>query len=163
MARWLDRDTLAVAPDFGPGSLISSGYPRIVKEWRRGTPLAQARLIYAAQPSDLSGSAYRTFTPGFEYTFVERQLSFFAGELLLRRGGDLLRIDKPDDASAFTVRGQLLISLRSDWRVGGATYPQGALLAIDFSRFLAGARHRTAPRRWRLAPGCATRKTPELV
>jgi prolyl oligopeptidase len=35
---------------------------------------------------------------------------------------------------------RLLLSLRSDWTVGGATYPQDALLAIDLDRFLAGAR-----------------------
>ena len=34
---WKDRDTLFVGTDFGPGSLTDSGYPRIVKEWKRGT------------------------------------------------------------------------------------------------------------------------------
>jgi prolyl oligopeptidase PreP (S9A serine peptidase family) len=35
-----DRDTLFVGTDFGPGSLTKSGYPRIIKEWKRGTPLS---------------------------------------------------------------------------------------------------------------------------
>jgi prolyl oligopeptidase PreP (S9A serine peptidase family) len=29
--------------DFGPGSMTDSGYPRIIKRWKRGTPLAAAR------------------------------------------------------------------------------------------------------------------------
>ncbi|HRL05316.1 MAG TPA: S9 family peptidase, partial [Brevundimonas diminuta] len=37
---WLDRDTLLIATDFGPGSLTESGYPFIVKSLTRGHPLA---------------------------------------------------------------------------------------------------------------------------
>ena len=37
------RDTVLVGTDFGPGSLTDSGYPRIVKRWRRGQPLEDAR------------------------------------------------------------------------------------------------------------------------
>ncbi len=34
----------------------------------------------------------------------------------------------------------MLLTLRSDWTVGGTTYPQDALLAIDLDDFLAGSR-----------------------
>src|SRR5215468_9218754 len=34
---WRDEDTLWVGTNFGPGSLTDSGYPRIVKLWKRGT------------------------------------------------------------------------------------------------------------------------------
>ena len=37
---WIDRDTVYV----GFGDLTSSGYPRTVREWRRGTPLDEATL-----------------------------------------------------------------------------------------------------------------------
>ena len=39
---WLDEDHLYVGTDFGSGSMTASGYPRIAKVWRRGTPLAAA-------------------------------------------------------------------------------------------------------------------------
>ena len=39
---WEDHDTVLVGTDFGPGSLTESGYPRIVKRWRRGQPLEDA-------------------------------------------------------------------------------------------------------------------------
>jgi len=137
---WLDRDRLLVATDYGAGSMTGSGYPRIVKEWRRGTPLTDAGLVYEGQPGDTSVSAWREQTPGFQHQFVMRWTSFFTNELMLREGRKLIRINKPDDATAFTVREQLFVKLRSAWKVGGATYPQGALLAIDFSKFLAGER-----------------------
>jgi prolyl oligopeptidase len=39
---WRDADTLLVATDTGPGSLTDSGYPRTVREWRRGTSSTRA-------------------------------------------------------------------------------------------------------------------------
>ena len=137
---WIDKDRLFVATDFGPGSMTASGYPRIVKEWRRGTPLQEARLVFEAGSGDLSASARRDLTPGYERDFVTRQIGFYSSELFLREGARLTKIDKPLDANAFAVRDQLLIELRSDWTLGGRTWPQGALLAIDFARFMAGGR-----------------------
>jgi prolyl oligopeptidase len=138
---WIDADTLFVATDFGPGSMTSSGYARIVKEWRRGTPLTAARTVYEALPGDLGVGAYRDFTPGHAFQFVTRQIGFYSSELFLRDGDRLEKVGKPDDASAYTVRDQLVIELRSAWTAGGQTYAQGALLATDFRRFMAGERH----------------------
>src|SRR2546430_16343728 len=45
---WIDIDRIYVGTDFGPDSLTASGYPRIIKEWRRGTPLAEATTVYEA-------------------------------------------------------------------------------------------------------------------
>jgi prolyl oligopeptidase len=145
-AGWIDRDTLFVATDFGPGSMTESGYPRVVKEWKRATPLADARPVYEAQTDDLSASAWFDYTPGHERQFVQRQIGFYSSELFVRdpASGVLTRIDKPEDAEAFTVRGQLLVQLRSDWTIAGVTWPQGALLAIPFSAFMAGGRDFTA-------------------
>lgn len=135
---WIDRDTLFVGTDFGPGSLTESGYPRIVKEWRRGTPLEAAATVFEARPDDLSASAWTDATPGFERAFVQRQIGFYSSELFLRRDGRLIKLPKPEDANAFAVRDQLVIELRSNWEAGGTTYPQGALLAADFDAALGG-------------------------
>jgi prolyl oligopeptidase len=141
-ASWIDLDAVFVSTDFGPGSMTSSGYPRVVKEWRRGTPLAGARPVYEAKEDDLSASAWFDYTPGHERQFVQRQIGFYSSELFVRNpaSGALTMVDKPEDADAFTVRDQLLVQLRSDWTVDGASWPQGALLAIGFQDFLAGAR-----------------------
>jgi prolyl oligopeptidase len=139
---WIDADTLFVATDFGPDSMTTSGYPRVVKAWRRGTALDEATLVYAAQPDDLSASAWADPTPGHTRQFVLCQVDFYTSELLLRDAGDgrLIPIAKPADANAFALRDQLIVELRSDWTIADRTWPQGALLAIDFDRFMAGAR-----------------------
>lgn len=40
---WEDPDTVLVGTDFGPDTLTDSGYPRVVKRWRRGTPWPRPR------------------------------------------------------------------------------------------------------------------------
>jgi len=138
---WIDRDTLFVGTDFGAGSLTESGYPRIVKQWRRGTPPDSATTVYEAAVDDLTASGHQDTTPGWERGFVQRQIDFYTSELFWRRGEELVRIDKPLDASAYAVREHLVIELRSDWTIGDITYPQGALLATGFDAFVDGARN----------------------
>jgi prolyl oligopeptidase len=137
---WRGRESLFVATDFGPGSLTTSGYPRTVREWTRGTPLPQAELVFEGQPDDMAVGASRDLTPGFERDFFVRQITFWTNEFFLRRGGHLIKIDKPDDANASVHREWLLIELRSPWTVEEATYPAGALLAANFEAFLKGDR-----------------------
>ncbi len=137
---WINIDTLLVGTDTGPGSMTSAGYPRTVRQWRRGAALTEAKVLYEALPDDLSAAAYQVFTPGHAYQFVQRQITFYTSELFLRQHDQLTRIDKPLDATAYTVGGQLVIALRSDWETGGRRYPQGALLATDFAAFLRGER-----------------------
>ncbi len=45
---YLARIRVLFGTDFGPGSMTASGYPRIVKLWRRGEPMT-ARVIYEGQ------------------------------------------------------------------------------------------------------------------
>ena len=143
-AGWIDADRIYVGTDFGPGSLTSSGYPRLVKEWRRGTPLSEAALVYEGKPDDVGVHAFRDPTEGFERDFVVRNIEFYRTELWLRTpAGDLVQVPVPEDAIADVHREWLLIQTRSSWEVGGTSYPAGALLATRFDAFLAGERDLT--------------------
>jgi len=133
---WIDADHLYVATDFGPGTLTTCGYPRTVRQWRRGTPLAEAELVYEGKPDDISVYAYHDDTEGFERDFVGRVLDFYRCERYLRWGNRLLRVEVPDDAIVGVYRQWLLIELRSEWTVG-QTYPAGCLLVTDFDGFMA--------------------------
>ncbi|HKT04222.1 MAG TPA: prolyl oligopeptidase family serine peptidase [Rugosimonospora sp.] len=138
---WIDRDAIFVATDFGPGSLTSSGYPRLVKRWRRGIPLAQAELVYAGEPEDMLVHAVHDPTADRPRELILRRLDFFRSEVHLRTGaGELVRLPVPEDAEISTHREWLLIRLRTAWTVGGHTYPEGALLGTGFDAFLAGGR-----------------------
>ncbi|HEX6966698.1 MAG TPA: prolyl oligopeptidase family serine peptidase, partial [Gemmatimonadaceae bacterium] len=56
---WIDANHIYVGTDFGPGSMTTSSYPRIVKEWTRGTPLSSATLVYEGEPSDAELDVHR--------------------------------------------------------------------------------------------------------
>ena len=141
---WKDIDNLYVATDFGPGSMTSSSYPRIVKQWRRGTPLESAVTVYEGLHEDMSVSAYRDNTPGFERDFVSRQIDFYESETWLRKAdGTFAKIDVPDDSLAEITREWMLIEPRTDWTVAGATYRSGSLLAVKFDDYMAGRRELT--------------------
>jgi prolyl oligopeptidase len=136
---WIDRDNVYVATDFGPGSLTTSGYPRIVKRWHRGTPLAQARTVYEGKPADMSVGAGFDDTPGYNRHIVHRRPAFFTSETyVLLDEGRLQRVPAPDDAVIKLHREWVFIRLRTPWITGGTTYPAGALLAGRFTEIMAG-------------------------
>ena len=140
-ASWRDENTLWIGTDFGEGSLTSSGYPRIVKLWKRGTPLESAVTIFEGSVDDVSVGAYSMHTPEGRYDLVYKTPEFFRGTTYLVQDEKLVKLDIPEDAELQGIfKKQMLISLRTDWTVGGKTYPQDALLAIDGDRFLAGER-----------------------
>lgn len=138
---WADPDTVLVGTDFGPDSMTESGYPRIVKRWRRGTPLTEAETLFEGERTDVSVGGSTDRTPGFVRTIVGRSLDFWNRQRYELRGAELLPIEVPSDASSMSVhREWLLIDLRSDWTVGDTTYRAGSLLAARYDEFLAGTR-----------------------
>jgi len=141
---WKDADTLYVGTDFGPGSLTDSGYARVIKEWKRGTPLASAVTVFEGEAKDVASYVEVDLTPGFERTVFGRALDFYTSRSFLLQGKGLLPIDKPADAKLAFWRERVLIELRSDWQVGGQTWPRGALLVADAAAFLKGERKFTA-------------------
>jgi prolyl oligopeptidase len=138
---WRDRDRLYVGTDFGPGSLTDSGYPRIVKEWKRQTALKEATIVFEGKREDVSVDASVAHDHGQVYEFITRGVTFFTSLDYVRQGDQWTEIEKPDDAIVGTFGDQLLLRLRSDWTISGTTYPAGSLLAGDFKKCLAGEPH----------------------
>ena len=132
---WVDRDTLFVCTDVGPGSTTTSGYPRVAKRWRRGTPLSAAETVFEGQPDDVSVRVFHDATPGYERDVAKRWLDIFRNEAYLLRGDGPVRIDIPDDADWDVRRSWLVLRLRSPWQ----GHPAGALLAAAFDDVVAGA------------------------
>jgi prolyl oligopeptidase len=139
-AAWRTRDTLYVGADFGPGSLTEAGYPRIVKLWARNTPLTEAKTIFEGPTTDSYNSGFRIFDRGVNYDMIVRGMTAYTNETLIQRGSEWVKLDKQDDAEVSTFADQILITLRTDWPVGGRTYAAGSMLAAPIEDFLAGKR-----------------------
>jgi len=137
---WINADSVYVATDFGPGSLTDSGYPRVIKRWQRGTPLADAVTLFEGRAQDVSVAVSVDRTPGHERTLFIRSLDFYHNETFLQQGDTLVRLDIPSDASLSFLRDTLLLQLRSELVAGGQTFASGSLLYADAAGYLSGER-----------------------
>ncbi len=138
---WLDANTLLVGTDFGPGSMTKSGYARVIKQWARGTPLAQATTLFEGADSDVSAFASVDHTPGFNRVVVGHSTDFYNTENFVVQGDKLQRLDIPTDASLSWQRDWAFLQLKSDWVVEKTTYVSGSLLAIHWDALLRGERN----------------------
>jgi prolyl oligopeptidase len=130
-AEYLSPDAVLIATDFGPGSMTPSSYPRIVKLWHRGEPLASARTVFEGHPDDMAVDPAVFRGPYGTVALIIRRPSFFSADYyVLRPDGTTLQLSLPKDAQVQGVtRGQLIATLQKPWTVGGRTIGQGALIA----------------------------------
>jgi prolyl oligopeptidase len=135
---WEDEDTLLVGTDYGDGSLTDSGYPRLIKRWRRGTPLGAAETVFSGTASDVSVSATVCPYPGFERTFIYRSVDFYNKHTFELRHGELIHLDIPTDCSMAVHRQWAMILLVSDWVRGDTIYAAGSALIADYEQLVAG-------------------------
>lgn len=138
-ASYIDENTLIVTSDFGEGTMTTSGYPRQVKLWKRGTSLNDAQLIYEGETSDV-GAWGGVLRDGSEtFTLISRALTTFSSENLVWMNNEIIKLDIPDDASLTGVlNNQLIVQLKSDWTVQTNTYNTGTLLSLNFRELLKG-------------------------
>lgn len=139
---WIDKENIYVGTDFGPGSLTTSGYPRIVKIWKRGTSLDKAETIYEGKNTSVSAAGYRLFSEEGNIDFVVESPTFFTSIYHVLKDGKLIKLDIPADAEIESYfKGKILIRLKSDWQVGEKTFKQGSVIVGKFEDVLAGKKN----------------------
>jgi prolyl oligopeptidase len=133
-AAWLDANTLLVARDWGSGTMTASGYPFVLKRWRRGDPLGAAEELFRGTAEDVSVHPVVLRDPdgtvrGF---MAARGVNFYESEYYLLRADGPLRLPVPAKSSFREfVAGQLIFSLEQEW----PPYPAGAVIALDIDDF----------------------------
>ena len=140
---WLDQDTLMVATDVGPGSLTQSGYPRMLKLWRRSTSLEDAETIFEASHSDIGVYSWRLSDetrgegPHKDALIIKQcvischHTEFF----LFEQGRPLSSIKIPSNAEIMaSFQSDLVVNLMSDWHYGGRVFPEGAVVLVDIDK-----------------------------
>jgi prolyl oligopeptidase len=139
-ARYLDKNTLIVATDFGAGTMTNSGYPKQVKLWKRGTSLKDAQLIYEGESTDAFMTSGYVLRDGNQaHTLIRRSLTTFSGQYMVWVNNEIIKLDIPEDASTNGIlNNQLIIQLKSDWKVNSTTYKSGVLLSLNFRELLKG-------------------------
>lgn len=137
---WVDDNTLLVGTDFGPGSMTTSGYARIIKLWKRGTALAAATTVYEAPTDHVGAFAYNTNDGVRRYVGIIDGTDFYHGVQYLYDHGKVVKLDVPTDADIHLVQGQLAVYVRDPWTVSGQTWQTGSLISMPVDDFLAGKR-----------------------
>ncbi len=115
---WEDADTLLVATDYGEGSMTASGYPRIVKRWKRGTPLTAAETVAEGAAEDVGMNVFALVDGDRRWPMISRGTTFYTADYLLPNSDRSRYISTivPDSASIRDViDGQLVIFLNKDW------------------------------------------------
>jgi prolyl oligopeptidase len=136
---WEDLNTVLVGTDFGTDSMTASGYPRVIKRWRRGQSLTAAQTVFEGRPTDVYVWVSVDRTPGFERTVFGRSLDFWTNEIWRFAGDRLVPIAKPADAQLEFWYNHVLLLLRSDFVHDGQTWPSGSLIVADAQAYLRGS------------------------
>ncbi|AEU38965.1 prolyl oligopeptidase family serine peptidase [Granulicella mallensis] len=144
-ASWLDKDTLLIARDWGPGTMTKSGYPFVVKEWKRGTPLDTAKEVFRGQESDISAGAYTLHdTKGHSLTVFTRGVSFFESQSFVQTPQGLKQLSIPLKANlSGMIDGRVLLSINEDWTPAGQSksFRQGSLLEMNLAEVVKDPAH----------------------
>ena len=142
---WLDKDTLLVARDWGPGTMSQSGYPISVRVWKRGTPLESAKEVFRGAVTDnrVDGYVLRD-ADGHRATVIDHGRTFFSHTryLLLPDGQKKLELPPKSQVEGL-VDNQLIVSLQEDWTPAGQTtrYAQGSVVSFDLDAAKADPEH----------------------
>jgi len=133
---WADADTLLVAMAEGEGTVTRSGYARIVKEWKRGTPWSAAVKVTEATEDDIGISPFAIMDSDVRRVAISRNVGFYESRVSLRApDGRWVELPIPETAEFNTVvSGQAVATLVEPL---GSLQP-GSVVAFDIQQMLGG-------------------------
>jgi prolyl oligopeptidase len=144
-AEWLDADTLLLSSAHGGERMATtSGYARTIRLWRRGANVDEAPVLFEVPAESMAASSFIDRTgPRPRMGFVDTIDFFDAIVWFGDTTGAKTKLDLPTDIWTEFHQDWLVVKRRSEWTVGGKTYPADTLLGIALSAFLGGDRNFT--------------------
>ena len=129
---WLGKDAVLVGTDFGEGSTTDSGYPAIVKIWRRGQPLAAAETVYEIPRQDIWSYPISIWDGEKHIGGVFHGETFYDYNwMVMDEGGKLQRLPVPKKTSfSGFAAGKFILELKEEWVFEGETYKTGSVIAL---------------------------------
>ncbi|SAK41188.1 prolyl oligopeptidase family protein [Caballeronia temeraria] len=145
---WIDRDTVYVGWDDSKTNprptLTTSGFPRQARRWKRGTPLADAPVVFEGNRRDVSAGV--DYDPLEKLHLASRAVTFYdtLNYWLDETANEWRQYDLPPHAEIEHWNGWLFVTPRKFWNAGGRRYAPGTLTVIRRDAFLAGSRQFTS-------------------
>jgi prolyl oligopeptidase len=124
-ASYLDDNTVLFAT--AKDGETSSGYAIKLRRWTRGTPVADAPVIFGGKKEDVLVSSMTVHLKDGNFGFVVRALDFFHTEYFAVDGTTARELDIPQSADVKgMIAGRLIATLRETYK----GLPKGALVAF---------------------------------
>ena len=140
-ANWIDKNSIMVSTDFGDG-VTTSGYPRQVKIWKRGTELKDAKLIFEGNENDMGIWGFTIPTKEKTYQVIMKRTSFYSGSYYVIENNKLIPLDVPDDIDLSGIfNKQVIFQLKSNWKIGNKNWKQGDVISIDYDDLIHGKKN----------------------
>lgn len=145
---WIDRDTVYVGWDDSKvnakPALTTSGFPRQSRRWKRGTPLANAPVVFEGKRRDVSAGV--DYDPIEKLHLASRAVSFYdtLHYWLDESANEWRQYDLPTHVDIEHWEGWLFVTPCKQWNAGGRRHAAGTLTVIRRDAFLAGSRQCTA-------------------
>ena len=143
---WMDKDTLLVSRDWGPGTMSQAGYPITVRMWKRGEPLESAKEIFRGDVKDNGyGDHAESLADGQgnRAVVIVRNLTTFTREHYLLVDGAPKKLALPAKAELEgMLDGQVIFSLDENWpRRGEKEIVQGSVIAVPLQAAIQDPAH----------------------
>jgi prolyl oligopeptidase len=135
-ATWVDENTLIVARVEGEGTATRSGYPRIVKEWKRGTPWSAATVVAQGTEQDIGIGPFAVMDGDIRRVAISRNVGFYESRVSMRApDGRWVELPVPQTAEfQDVVAGQAIFTLVEPL----GSFRPGSVVAFDINQMLAG-------------------------
>lgn len=146
LALTTSRDVLLVGADTGKGSLTTSGYPRTVREWTRGSKVDDAPIVFEGEETDVSCGQYlydETHREGGSmYEVQSRSISFYNSLYHVRKEPteNFLQLAIALNTEVSFFGRWMLLQLKADWEANDngsdKVFKSGSLIYVDARAFL---------------------------
>ena len=138
---WLDVDTALLATNWGEGTLTESGYPFIIKKWKRGTPMPEATEYFRGDKQDVLALAFGIDPENsVRLPIVMERDTFFSGKYhLMPEGQEKITLPVPPNTQLVQIMGPYyFVELHEEWTPEGSaeTFQSGDIVAINLLELL---------------------------
>lgn len=133
-AEWMGPDQIIVEHTAQGAAKTLAGWPASVRLWKRGEPLANAREVYAAEPSDAIVQLFAVGEGAHRRGVIVRAINYSTFEIFaVTAEGRLEKAALPRSLKPMAVQAlvgdQVVVQLGTDEVVEGTRYPAETLLA----------------------------------
>jgi prolyl oligopeptidase len=141
MVAWLDVDHLLIQHTLDNEPRTFSGWASVIYIWTRGTPLAEARPIFRARPSDALITVSAMGSGADRIGLITRAIDIATFEVsLVQRDGSVKATTLPTKLKAafgtITTERHIIAQLAQDTNIAARKIPAETLIAYDTARWI---------------------------